>query len=653
MMLLLSSSYSFSQWNADPAVNTTVAEGANRYSRPATVADNVGGIVTVFGEDVYNQATNSETRTFFVQILSTSGVAKFSGVGKRISASANNMLDHRVVADGSGGVVVLWLEEEVYGSDQAKIFAQRIDNAGNLLWGATGQIINATVAEYELGQVIRDVAGNYVFSYGDDLTNKNFAQKISSNGVIQWGAGVQLVDPLTSGNHGEALAYLEGSGYKFIWQETYTDGINKGARYFWQKINADGTKNGPNFLIDNYVPNPLIEHGIEALASDENGGYYFFTIGNNNVVAQLYLQHVLSDGTKAYNQTPWGMEIDNSIGKFYTEAGVIKLDKGVAALEDGFGGAVVVWTDTRGGIDGAYAQRFSSTGTKMWGASDLNIASGFTLGDFYGDHLKRNNDGDFIFWLNKKVSSSSHHIYAQKISAAGIIQYPSPGILVSNRDSRKFGDMVVVSDKVVFVWEDHATGGGNSKIFAQSVYSNGALPVKFAAFSAMYQNGFTKLSWSTATETNNDYFDIERSEDGLNFTAIGKVAGATNSNRITKYTYLDKSGIERTALLYYRIKQVDKDGSFDYTEIKVVKVPNLNVFAVHAYPNPVVRNLTVSLGEGYKSATYVLTDMSGKSLLKGNLISSHQIDVSNLPKGAYILKLKAGDENFSKKIIKL
>ena len=76
-----------------------------------------------------------------------------------------------------------------------------------------------------------------------------------------------------------------------------------------------------------------------------------------------------------------------------------------------------------------------------------------------------------------------------------------------------------------------------------------------------------KLNWSTASEENNDYFEIQKSYDSEVFTPIGYVDGAGNSNEVLDYSYTDSE----TNKAYYRLKQLDYDGEFEYSDIVVVK----------------------------------------------------------------------------------
>lgn len=117
-------------------------------------------------------------------------------------------------------------------------------------------------------------------------------------------------------------------------------------------------------------------------------------------------------------------------------------------------------------------------------------------------------------------------------------------------------------------------GYTNEEIPAGSTVSSGSLPVELLYFvSNIADNGDIILRWSTASETNNDYFTVEFSNNGQNFEEVAKVLGAGNSNEILVYTYK----VENLDRLYYRLKQTDYDGNYAYSDIIYVeKSPILN-----------------------------------------------------------------------------
>jgi hypothetical protein len=95
------------------------------------------------------------------------------------------------------------------------------------------------------------------------------------------------------------------------------------------------------------------------------------------------------------------------------------------------------------------------------------------------------------------------------------------------------------------------------------------LPVEWLSVSGEVRNDGNNILWSTATETNNHFFDVERSLDGVNFYQIGRVQGSGNSSQTNRYSLMDYNGTAH-GTYYYRIKQVDYNGSFSYSDIVIL-----------------------------------------------------------------------------------
>ena len=118
----------------------------------------------------------------------------------------------------------------------------------------------------------------------------------------------------------------------------------------------------------------------------------------------------------------------------------------------------------------------------------------------------------------------------------------------------------------------------------------GTLPVEFHYVKAEKNGSTVKLTWATASELNNDFFTVEKSQDSKNFEAIGTVAGAGNSNTLLTYQFTDTK--LPTGTQYYRVKQTDFDGQFDYSDIVSVsnasqaEHKNSNVTILTVVPNP-------------------------------------------------------------------
>ena len=160
------------------------------------------------------------------------------------------------------------------------------------------------------------------------------------------------------------------------------------------------------------------------------------------------------------------------------------------------------------------------------------------------------------------------------------------------------------------------------------------LPVDLIAFTAEpLGNKDALLHWTTASEINNSHFDIERSYDGRTFEVIGEVAGNGNSQHQIDYSYTDASVSKVQKTVYYRLKQVDFDGSTEYSNIRVVRFDAVgNDMQLVAYPNPLNNelNVTVGLSNG-ESYQLEVTNLQGKLVHQENHVFSsglHTLDLS-------------------------
>src|SRR5690606_1698355 len=121
---------------------------------------------------------------------------------------------------------------------------------------------------------------------------------------------------------------------------------------------------------------------------------------------------------------------------------------------------------------------------------------------------------------------------------------------------------------------------------------NTVVPVELSSFSAAAVPGGVKLNWVTATEKNNRGFEIERSIDNKTFVNIAFVDGKGTTTSQTEYSYVDKNSFGTT---YYRLKQIDFDGAFEYSKVvEVNSLADLKYDLEQNYPNPFNPTTTIS-----------------------------------------------------------
>ncbi|MFK7774744.1 MAG: T9SS type A sorting domain-containing protein [Saprospiraceae bacterium] len=182
-----------------------------------------------------------------------------------------------------------------------------------------------------------------------------------------------------------------------------------------------------------------------------------------------------------------------------------------------------------------------------------------------------------------------------------------------------------------------------------------AQPVELTSFdSKVLDNNSVILFWSTASEENNSHFVIEHSRDGERFKEIGQKTGmGTTTNA---HTYNMRHERLAKGYHYYRLKQVDFDGKYEYSNIITAQL-KLTLADVSITPNPTMEKVTIFIDTPISiAASYQLVNMQKevmieKTIDKGN--SSFEIDMTNLPGGVYFMRFYVDQQVIAKKIVKL
>lgn len=159
-----------------------------------------------------------------------------------------------------------------------------------------------------------------------------------------------------------------------------------------------------------------------------------------------------------------------------------------------------------------------------------------------------------------------------------------------------------------------------------------ALPVELSSFTAEpFGKAAAKLTWATASESGSDHFLVERSLAGISFEPVGRVAAAGESNVAKLYDFTDAS--LATGTYYYRLRQVDQDGTFAFSEVREVRLEETE--GLRVYPNPVGNRLRLS---GEVNGTIRIHRNDG-ALVRESKVAGREIDVSELPAGQYWLRI--------------
>ncbi|UCH65699.1 MAG: M20/M25/M40 family metallo-hydrolase [Ignavibacterium sp.] len=332
-----------------------------------------------------------------------------------------------------------------------------------------------------------------------------------------------------------------------------------------------------------------------------------------------------------------------------------------------------LWDEEEQGLVGAYyyAQQASSAGDSILGVINMDMIAWDSNSDYIADVHTRP-IGSSIYLKDKIIETNN--LYSLGLN----IDVKNPGSTYSDHAAfwnYNFGAILLIEDGTDFNNYYHTT---NDKVqyfnqlyylmmskvsigtFAALAEVTNNVPVELVSFKAFLLKDGIKLEWSTASELNNNGFEIERSlNTWADFVPIGFVEGNGTTTEITNYSYTDPMDFTGVQSIQYRLKQIDLDGSFSYSNIVNVDVNIPNEFVLNQnYPNPF--NPTTKISYSIASDAFVslkVFDFLGKKVTalvnETKLAGTHEIafDASNLPSGTYFYTLRAGDFISTKKMI--
>jgi len=170
------------------------------------------------------------------------------------------------------------------------------------------------------------------------------------------------------------------------------------------------------------------------------------------------------------------------------------------------------------------------------------------------------------------------------------------------------------------------------------------LPVKLVSFTGEKGKSFNELYWITASEINSEYFEVQRSSDGINFESIGKVNAAGNSNDILSYTFVDYEQPNGTS--YYRLKQFDYDGQNETFNIIAIDNNSSSEFKMNAlFPNPANASITVNFQSKESGSHFIfINDAQGNEIFTATIATlqgenKFQLPTQNYASGTYFVRI--------------
>jgi len=187
-----------------------------------------------------------------------------------------------------------------------------------------------------------------------------------------------------------------------------------------------------------------------------------------------------------------------------------------------------------------------------------------------------------------------------------------------------------------------------------STMAMNALPIELLSFTATPKSKTVQLNWRTATELNNAWFQIERSANGRDFAEIGKLAGAGTSQVPLDYAFTD--ALPLNGWNYYRLRQLDTDGGFSFSPVQAVLMGKAGASVrLQVFPNPTNNELNLKTTDliqpGDRLEIYDYTGRQVQHFSAFDAISA-PVDVSQLPAGTYLVRLRTAEGTVSTSFVK-
>lgn len=259
--------------------------------------------------------------------------------------------------------------------------------------------------------------------------------------------------------------------------------------------------------------------------------------------------------------------------------------------------------------------------------------------EFLSNTSQQNFTGSFKWLtLNKIVVVGNFDVVMQ----SGTVTFPSTGTWYDYLN----GTTRVVSN----VAQSFTLQPGEYHVFTSV---NVALPVTIVSFSGKKESNENVLTWNVANELNLSHYELEKSNDGQNFLFVASIQANGQKN----YNYTDDD-VNSSAIKYYRLKSVDKDGNFNYSAIIKIK-SNIHSWSAEVSPNPLFEKIYLKIESPVQDkATVLITDLSGRKLYKQNISisagnNSYEINkAANFSSGTYFIFIFSTQQTKTIKVIK-
>lgn len=451
-------------WSNNPKVNNAVATSASNQLRPQITSDGSGGAIVTWWE------YNGESYDIRARRFEAGGAMLWTSLVAAVDSVDVENFQPQVISDDAGGAIIAW---EDYRSGTLALHAQRIDANGSTLWEPDGVAIPVSDCSTAFPTLVADGNGGAIitgaYQTGFSTIVEIFAARISAGGEILWLSDVASTDTELFDFFSPEIASDANGGAVITWH-AFLGGGN--FDIYAQRVDA----NGELLWTPGGIALTTAAHGqrFPRLTGDNQGGAVIAWVDDaSGDYSALYAQKVDANGTVLWRNG--GVRLSTTATVMAGEM-LLTVTSFPEIVEDGSGGAIIAWMDTRSGSNlDLYAQRIDATGTLLWrrNGTIVSIASGDQT---FPQMVSDGQGGAIVTWSDGRRGTDLD-IYAQRIGANGTPLWKLNGAAASiATGGQSFPQLVSDgANGAVVTWMDTRTGI-DADIYAQKLLATGTLP---------------------------------------------------------------------------------------------------------------------------------------------------------------------------------
>lgn len=486
LLSLVVSSPVFAQWTSVLSANTPVCKFSGKQGDPRIIEDKRGGSYIA-----WKDWRNNNIPDIFLQHFDKDGRPTWIIDGLNLCVDPADQSTPNLTLTEDGGVIVAW--SDFRSGIERDIYAQRVDSNGIIQWGFNGAVVTDKVLREHNEKIATD-GGNGAYIIWEELVGTAWdvsIQRMDAAGNRKWGVGGIKIS--TNGNekiNGRLQADKKG-GVFATWQQKANNGEYE---IYAQRLDSNGTKLwGP---IGKQITNIFDAQVNPKIDPDPSiGGCYITWIDKRGGVDyDIYAQRLDSNGI-----TQWGLNGKPVINSVSNQSAQDVISN------NNVNGLVVVWKDKRNGNDDIFIQRMDKSGNRLWGTGGLPIC---TLPfDQVNPSIAGDQDhGVLVTWEDRGLFGNSN-ISGQRVDSNGVIQWATNGVVICNAGGDQSGPKNIPDGEngMIVVWEDDRILTDRN-LFMQKVPANGKLSplstddVSTSNQSSAYPNPFTNRIFVNAVD---------------------------------------------------------------------------------------------------------------------------------------------------------